>query len=259
MFQRPAHTYETDFEKLDPGKLLREEASPLRNILDILPDGARILDVGAGNGMLGWLIRRARPGVVADGVEPSAAGAELARGFYRNFHCARIEEVKDWILREDYDYIVLADVIEHVADPLEFLRSLTEGISERTRVILSVPNVAHYSVRLELLNGNFRYVDSGLLERTHLRFFTLETILDVASRLQLNVESIRYLRQTPSLRGLKQRYRLSWWSYLKLFGDRDALTYQYLLVLGRGTAERKDLEKGRLSRSRILKTMFLRR
>lgn len=67
----------------------------------------------------------------------------------------------------------MADVIEHFAYPDEVLAALVARAKPGARFLLSTPNVAHLSVRLNLLQGRFDYVDSGILESTHLRFFTL--------------------------------------------------------------------------------------
>ena len=73
----------------------------------------------------------------------------------------------------NYDFVVMADVIEHLARPDKVLAEFRRRIAPSTKVCVSTPNVAFVSVRIALLNGVFDDVDSGILERTHLRFFTL--------------------------------------------------------------------------------------
>jgi SAM-dependent methyltransferase len=77
---------------------------------------------------------------------------------------------------ERFDVIVAADVLEHLRDPLHVLRSLRPLLAENGYLVASIPNVAHGSVRLALLEGRFPYQERGLLDRTHLRFFTRESI-----------------------------------------------------------------------------------
>ena len=63
------------------------------------------------------------------------------------------------IYKEDYDFIILADVLEHLVNPFEFIHELSKNISAKTKIIISVPNIAFGAVRIALLNGNFDYVD----------------------------------------------------------------------------------------------------
>jgi 2-polyprenyl-3-methyl-5-hydroxy-6-metoxy-1,4-benzoquinol methylase len=71
--------------------------------------------------------------------------------------------------------VVLADVLEHLPDPVRVLRSVHSLLNPGARIVVSVPNVAHVSVRAQLLFGRFRYSARGILDRTHLRFFTQRT------------------------------------------------------------------------------------
>src|SRR5690606_10541224 len=126
--------------------------------------------IGAGNGILGWLISHKKKNVIIDAVEPSAyALAQGGRDYYQNVYCGFYNDVRSEIAVSDYDYVVLADVIEHVPNPEVFLSEIVSDIRNNTKLIVSVPHIGHGSVRMELLNGSFKYVDSGLLERTHLR------------------------------------------------------------------------------------------
>ena len=77
----------------------------------------------------------------------------------------------------EYDVIVFADVLEHLRDPERVLRSLAPFLARGGRVLASIPNVAHWSIRWRLLAGRWQYQDRGILDRTHLRFFTRETAL----------------------------------------------------------------------------------
>jgi hypothetical protein len=80
---------------------------------------------------------------------------------------------------DQFDAVVLADVLEHFRDPGRVLQRLRPLLAVGGAVVASIPNVAHGSVRLALLGGEFRYRDAGLLDRTHLRFLTRETIQDL--------------------------------------------------------------------------------
>ena len=74
---------------------------------------------------------------------------------------------------------VLGDVLEHLPDPLRVLRKIHSLLNPGARIVVSVPNVAHLSVRAQLLFGRFRYSSRGILDNTHLRFFTRRTTLEL--------------------------------------------------------------------------------
>jgi len=140
-------------------------------ILGWLDDGwgRRLLDVGAADGLLSRHLTERGWRVTA--IE---ADAELAEEGAK--HCDRMvvtnldHEVPD--LGEPFDAIVCGDVLEHLTDPLQTLTALTHYLAPAGRVVISVPNVAHLLIRLSLLVGRFDYFDRGILDRSHLRFFT---------------------------------------------------------------------------------------
>ena len=145
-------------------------------ILDALAreeNPVRILDVGTASGYLGK-IWRGRGHYVA-GVEYDAAAAEKAREYYDAFQIADVETFA-FPYRGEFDYIVFADVLEHLRDPAAVLRRCIPALKESGKIIISVPNIANWVIRLSLLFGRFNYMDKGILDRTHMRFFTLRSL-----------------------------------------------------------------------------------
>jgi 2-polyprenyl-3-methyl-5-hydroxy-6-metoxy-1,4-benzoquinol methylase len=213
--------------------VLADEASPLLRIAKLIPDGSSVLDIGAGNGLLARLLHETHHNIAVDGIEPNRHAATLAAPYYRRFHVGLVEDLVE-PLAERYDFIVLADVVEHVADPFAFLGRLTDGLPTETRIIIDTPNVAFGAVRLALLKGRFDYVDSGLLERTHLRFFTLATLEQLVAALGLNIEKL-YLLQRSLLKTEIPAgdLLLDPTVVLRLLWDDLASTYQFLVVLTR--------------------------
>ena len=88
-------------------------------------------------------------------------------------------DVWNYVKDESFDVVLLGDVLEHLRDPLASLRQAVRKIKPTGYVVTSLPNVAHGDVRIALLQGRFRYAETGLLDRTHMRFFTLETIREL--------------------------------------------------------------------------------
>src|SRR5216110_2246514 len=145
-----------------------------RMLAELVPMGSRVLDVGCGTGSVSRIIADTR-GAQIIGIEPDScrAAAARARGLEVHeqlFTAAILQELKP------FDVIVFADVLEHVADPSSFLQLAHRALLPGGRVIASVPNVAHWSVRVDLLRGRFDYQPFGIRDATHLRWFTEKTI-----------------------------------------------------------------------------------
>jgi SAM-dependent methyltransferase len=152
---------------------LREEKEPVR-----------ILDVGTASGYLGKIWRGG--GHYVAGIEYDPAAAEKAREYYDAFQVADIETFA-FPYRREFDYIVFADVLEHLRDPAAVLERCIPALKESGRIIISVPNIANWIVRLSLLLGKFDYMDRGILDRTHLRFFTLRSLKQLMSEVSCEV------------------------------------------------------------------------
>ncbi len=135
------------------------------------------LDIGCAAGLLGaGLLREGRIGA-CDGVELNFAAARLAGSRLRQVWAGSLESVAEEVPWAEYDLVILADVLEHLADPWAALRLLAGRTAPGCKLLLSVPNVRHYKVSLPLLfKGEFRYEDDGIMDRTHLHFFTRGSI-----------------------------------------------------------------------------------
>lgn len=135
--------------------------------------GRRLLDVGAADGPLARLLTARGWKVTGLEADPVAAAAGAA-------HCERmiVADLDAGVppLEGEFDAIVCADVLEHLRDPAAVLVSVRRALASTGEVVISVPNVAHLWVRLSLLLGRFDYAERGILDRTHLRFFTRRTL-----------------------------------------------------------------------------------
>jgi len=150
----------------------------------------RILDVGCASGYLGKIL--GERGHHVTGIESDAAAAEEAGAYYDLLHVDDIEMFSFPYCRE-FDYILFADVLEHLRDPAAVLRRSLPALTDSGKVVVSVPNIANWIIRLNLLFGNFDYTDRGILDKTHLHFFTLRTL-----RRMMNEASCRVLDVTPT-------------------------------------------------------------
>lgn len=151
-----------------------------------LPPGKlALLDLGAWKGDIGLAIREGRGDVRLEGVEPDATSrAELSTRYDAVWPSldARPRDAAP------VDLALALDVIEHVADPVGMLRALARAVRPGGVVLVSVPNVAHWSARASVLLGRFEYADSGIFDRTHLRFFTPRSFRAAIEEAGLEVE-----------------------------------------------------------------------
>ncbi len=141
-------------------------------IIAELPRNLRVLDVGCGSGMHGAELRR-RYGHRVTGVDLSPSAIGTARTRLEAAYIADITRPADYPFdtRDGFDLIVFSDILEHVNDPDAVLSAHLKLLKPGGRVLVSLPNVAIWNVRLELLFGRFEYQDTGTLDRTHVRFF----------------------------------------------------------------------------------------
>jgi len=176
-----APRYPLDLQSVSYSYLERPNRSILwlleRHVFRTAP-AAAILDVGCGCGANARAIRERHPAVRILGVEPDRRAAELAADACERMFAGTLEE---WLASnaaaERVDAVLLSDVLEHIADPVAWLRSMAARpeLADATWII-SVPNYAVWYNRLRTLAGRFEYAWSGLYDRTHLRFYTRDSI-----------------------------------------------------------------------------------
>lgn len=142
-------------------------------VASFIPTGSRVLDVGCGTGLLGQILsERCRAEIV--GIEPDAVRAELAtaRGLQAHVGYFSRESIREL---GSFDIVLFADVLEHLPNPQAALLLSREALKTSGSVIISVPNVVHGSVRVEVIRGKFRYQPCGIMDATHLRWFTADS------------------------------------------------------------------------------------
>jgi len=138
-----------------------------------------VLEVGCA---IGYITKAmVKRGCKVVGIEIDPAAAALAEEWAERVVVGDIDRGEVWnqVDDESFDVVLCGDVLEHLRDPLGALRSAVHKLKPDGVVVASFPNVAHGDVRLSLLQGDFAYRELGLLDRTHMRFFTLETIREL--------------------------------------------------------------------------------
>lgn len=152
-------------------------------LASLVPVGCNVLDLGTGSGALGKHLS-SHSKCQVDGVTHNPAELALAAPHYRRIELLDLEssQLRDRLHGERYERVVCADILEHLRSPEKTLEEIGALLAEEGRLLVSVPNIAYCGLIGELLNGDFRYRGEGLLDRTHLRFFTRRSLLDFFAR-----------------------------------------------------------------------------
>ncbi len=147
------------------------------DILKLLPDSAsKFLDVGCGEGATGAEIKRRMPDSSVTGIELDAGAAKIAATRLDKVINSDLDNARFDFEPEEFDCIIAADVLEHTKDPEKNLNYLKNFLKENGWLLISLPNIRYIVPVLKILGNKFEYEESGVLDRTHLRFFTLHTM-----------------------------------------------------------------------------------
>jgi 2-polyprenyl-3-methyl-5-hydroxy-6-metoxy-1,4-benzoquinol methylase len=138
-------------------------------ILKQIGSGNRILDVGCGAGLMGQEMKKKKNYVF--GIDKSQAQLKVASTMVDKVKYVDIT-APELDLPPDFDKIVFADILEHLVDPQSCLTKFKDHLKKDGRIIISIPNIACYNIRFNIMLGNFDYKDYGVCDNTHLRFFT---------------------------------------------------------------------------------------
>jgi 2-polyprenyl-3-methyl-5-hydroxy-6-metoxy-1,4-benzoquinol methylase len=199
------------------------------HVVHLVDEGSRVLELGPATGYMSRVFEERGCAVV--GIEFDPAMAERASEFCERMIVGDLDvlDLEKELGDDRFDAIVAADVIEHLKDPLGLLRRLSPFLDTDGCFVISVPNVAHGSVRLALLAGHFEYQPRGLLDSTHLRFFTRETFGQLLDEAELGLLELH--RHEQHLGATEVEFDSSAVPpglQDALEADPDALTYQFV-------------------------------
>ena len=186
----------------------------------------RVLDIGCGLGGTVLEIGNRYPRAELYGAEIYQAVVDIA-SHYLNICCADIEQ-DEIPFETKFDYIILADILEHTKEPEKVLLRLKKHLTASGAFIISLPNIMHISIMHQLLHGRFRYTDEGILDRTHLRFFALTDMLCMLEKCGLRVE--RIMNTTVTLSAEQEQYLDLLCQMDPTINREEMLAYQYQFV-----------------------------
>jgi 2-polyprenyl-3-methyl-5-hydroxy-6-metoxy-1,4-benzoquinol methylase len=192
---------------IDPGAYLHRygemDGQAREDLVSKVPAGATaVLDVGCARGETARAFKRAGMARVV-GIEPDAADAAQAARICDRVLAMPLEEVREEFPGQ-FDAVLFGDVLEHLRDPSAALARVRPWLSERGVLVASVPNLGHWSVIADLLEGRFDYVPYSILSGTHVRFFTRRTLQDLFEATGYRIESIDTVTFPPSPEGARK-------------------------------------------------------
>lgn len=158
------------------------EGLNLKLLAAVPADARHVLELGCANGRLGRRFKESHPHVQWCGVDRSAEAAAVAASYLDRVFSLDIDRLEFAELGRGFDVIVIGDLLEHLARPDEVLEALHDLSAPGARIVCCLPNMAHLSVIERLVAGDISYDAAGLLDRTHLRFYSpasaFKTFLD---------------------------------------------------------------------------------
>lgn len=179
------------------------------------PHAHAILDVGCGDGSFGRLLKE-RGNCTVTGIEHVPAVAQIASTHLDEVHVCSIESFVE-SNKATFDCVVFNDVLEHLVEPWAVVVDFSRFLSPGGCIVASVPNVRYYRVLKELIqDGTWKYAKKGVLDSTHLRFFTKKTIPGLFTPAGLEIRSLEGIN---GIRRFPLKYALINWLSLGAFAD----------------------------------------
>lgn len=195
-----------------------------RDLIQLVPEEANsILEIGCGIGNTGKALKEINGSRYVVGIDIVPEVKSEAEKVYDEFILANIENTDLKYQDGFFDCIMYGDVLEHLVDPWGILKKHKRLIKDKGYIVASIPNIRHYRIIRDLLfKGKFEYKDSGILDITHLRFFTLDSIISLfqesgytVTKIERNISGNKAMRTINSMFGGKMK---------------EFLTLQYLVV-----------------------------
>lgn len=211
-----------------------------QKLFDCLPKGmGRVLEFGCSAGMLGKAYKSMNPNTVWHGVEINQDAVANAKDNLDDAWLLNANDLKPnkTMLSEQYDAIIYGDVIEHLIDPVQSMPKHLELLKPGGEMIACIPNVQHWTIVKDLLQGNWDYRNAGLMDNTHLRFFTRKSIRKLLLKLGLTLveqqrfshEDTAFAKKVDEKNEIVDVLRLANQALGIKFNELDFRTFQYMI------------------------------
>jgi O-antigen biosynthesis protein len=173
----------------------KEKDSAHSQITEAVGEKNKVLEFGCGKGFVSEQMQKKFNQITAVEIDP--ASAKNAEKFCNRIIVGDIEEIDFSKLGKEFDVAVFGDVLEHLKKPEKTLQKTRKLLKKRGGIVVSVPNIANWKIRMKLLTGKFDYTDNGILDKTHLRFFTLKNIKKIIEENGFEIEKVSSVPSAP--------------------------------------------------------------
>ncbi len=216
-------------------------------VFSFIQPQSKVLDVGCSSGNFGKVLISKKQCTV-DGIELDKKDAKEAA---KKLHTVRVLDIEKDSLsglgKNEYDCIYFGDVIEHLVDPVETLKRIKTLLKNSGAVVFSIPNMGHLSVRLDLLGGKLEATETGLLDKTHLHFYTQDEVLRVFEEAGYRIDKLDFVKKDYPKQllekhlaklGLKANEK-----FYQLMQQTDAAAFQFVGMAVPSTIKKHKLPK----------------
>ena len=141
-------------------------------------DIKNILDVGCGYGLLSKQLKRTYPKLNLYGIEHAKEASQSSQKILKLLRCdiEDISYIRRQLKTQKFDVIIFSDVLEHLYDPVGIIKSYQSFLNQDGTIVITVPNIANIFSRIALLFGYFNYSETGVMDKTHIRFFNKQNL-----------------------------------------------------------------------------------
>lgn len=226
------YDYDIDFNANNPAAII------LKNI----KEGSTILELGSSTGYMTRYLKEVLRCTVTC-IEIDEEAAEIAKQYSKKMIIGNIDNLNlVEILDEKYDYILMADVLEHLLQPQKALEQLKSLLKPKGIIWLSIPNVSHISIIQQLIDNEFTYNKWGLLDNTHIRFFTRKTIVRLLENLQYKIKNVYDIIKYPEETEFKGKHLEA--NFIKeMISEKNSDIYTYQMVFEISKSTNRDMPK----------------
>jgi len=195
---------------------------PHVKMVQLVGNNKKVLEVGCATGYISEKLKENGCKVV--GIEIDKKAGKLAKKFCKDVIISDVESLKNIPYKKNYfDVILFGDVLEHLKNPLNVLKNLRRYLKNNGYIVISVPNIAFWLIRLRLFFGKFDYKDYGIMDKTHLRFFTFKTVKELLKDAGYKISRIDIAPRCISP-------LIDWFIYRITKLWKSLLAYQFLIV-----------------------------
>ncbi|MFR0779316.1 MAG: class I SAM-dependent methyltransferase, partial [Zhenhengia sp.] len=219
-------------------KLDLETENALSLIINMIQPNSKILEFGCAHGRLTkYLAEQLKCEVTI--VEIDELAGKEAKLYAKNYYLGEVEgDIENYIwadqIQEEFDYIIFADVLEHLYDPKQVIYKCKSLLNNTGSILISLPNIAHDSIIIDLWKNKFKYQNTGLLDDTHIRFFTQSSFMNLIKECGLNIYEVKATYSTVGLNEFDNSYEEFGKTFKKLIKQRPlGNVYQYIYKIGK--------------------------